>query len=174
MTEHANQYALACGHDFNTNRLKLGKTQRAILAHLATAPAGLGSRGYLYRGGPLTWHSEPYGIRVPDISTAVYSTQEPTTSQLRVVQRNVRRLEQLGLVDCWHACAGYVDRPYRCVNGEDYVMPQAVAALYVALRWKCGHLDERDRLDAEAAAATMARIDALKSADPNEVLRGLL
>lgn len=36
--EHNDQYVLECAHHANTNGLKLGKTQRAILDHLATGP----------------------------------------------------------------------------------------------------------------------------------------
>jgi hypothetical protein len=189
-TLNGEQYVLECNHHANTNGLKLGKTQRAILSHLATAPGGFSSytaRGEVYRTAghqyraarnycleaDLLWHGLPHGIRMPDIATAVYDTEEPTTSQIRVVQRNVRRLQELELVDCWHACAGYVDRPYRCINGEDYVMPQAVAALYAALRWDCEHFAEQDRLVVEWKADAEARIDEMLKS-PVAALRGLL
>jgi len=189
-TINGEQYVLECPHHANTNGLKLGKTQRAILAHLETAPGSFSdymNRGENYRQpghqyraaqgysleADLLWHGNPKGIRVPAIATAVYDSDDPTASQIRVVQRNVRRLQELGLVDCWHGCVGYVDRPYRCVNGEDYVMPQAVAALYVALRWECEHLAEQDRLVAEWEAAEKARLDAMFKA-PMEALQGLL
>lgn len=189
--DHNDQYVLECAHHPNTNGLKLGKTQRAILDHLATGPGGFTQysvRGDDYRqvgnqyreahnytpDADLLWHGLPKGIRVGSIASVAYSTQEPTASQIRVVQRNARRLEELGLVDCWHGCAGYVDRPYRCVNGEDYVMPQAVAALYVALRWDCEHLAEQDHLVAEWHAAMKARVDELFAQGPMTALRGLL
>lgn len=184
------QYVSECNHHANTNGLKLGKIQRAILDHLATAPGGFpydfGHRPEYDRAATayrqahnwaheadLLWHVQPYGIRVPAVATAVYGSDEPTASQIRIVQRNVRRLEELGLVDCWHGCAGYVDRPYRCINGEDYVMPQAVAALYAALRWDCEHFAEQDRLAAEWEAAEKARLDEMLK-DPMAALQGLL
>lgn len=187
---NGDQYVSECTHTPNTNGLRLGKTQRAILNHLATAPGGFpydfGHRPEYERAAEkyreasnwateadLLWHVQPRGIRVPAIATTVYDSEEPTASQIRVVQRNVRRLQELGLVDCWHACAGYVDRPYRCVNGEDYVMPQAVAALYVALRWECEHFAEQDRLAAEWEAAEKARLDEMFK-DPVAALSGLL
>lgn len=184
------QYVLECNHHPDTNGLKLGKTQRAILDHLATGPGGFADYmdrgeshrhvGHQYRAAhnyeaaaDLLWHGEPKGVRVPAIASAVYGSEDPTASQIRVVQRNVRRLEDVGLVDCWHACAGYVDRPYRCINGEDYVMPQAVAALYAALRWECEHLVAQDRLIAEWEAAQKARLDEMFK-DPMTALQGLL
>lgn len=189
-TINGRRYVLECVCNPNTNGLRLGKTQRAVLNHLATAPGGFpGHSGHRpeykraaakYREAhgwaleaDLLWHPQPYGIRIPAIAATVYAVEEPTASQIRVVQRNVRRLEELGLVDCWHACAGYVDRPYRCINGEDYVMPQAVAALYVALRWNCEHFAEQDRLAAEWEAAEKARLDEMFK-DPAAALQGLL
>lgn len=181
------EFVLECDHYTNTNGL--GATQRAIIDHLATAPAGFDGPGYPYGHqyhsvsihyreqhgwtpeADLLWHGDPYGIRVPAIATAVYATEQPTPSQIRIVQRAARRLQQLGLVDCWHGCAGYVDRPYRCVNGKDYVMPQAVAALFVALRWDCAHKTEQARLAEEYRQARDAHWNGV---DPVSALQGML
>jgi hypothetical protein len=177
-----------CAHHANTNGL--GKIQRAIMTYLGTAPGGFHqyngynqphcSVGTRYRAArdyhpsaELLWHGPPYGVRIPAIATAVYGTADPTAAQIRVVQRAVRRLEQLGLTTCWHACTGYVDRPYRCINGNDYVMPQAVSGLYVALPWKCEHIAAQEQLIAEAAAETQARVDAMFN-DPVAAVQGLL
>jgi hypothetical protein len=94
-------------------------------------------------------------------------------SQVRVVQRNVRRLEQLGLVNAYHACAGFVDRLYTQWNGQPGVMPQAVAALAVSFRWDCQHFAEQNKIasdftnDRAAALAKMLE-------DPVAAMQGLL
>ena len=115
----------------------------------------------------------PYGVTVPQIATAVYGAGEPTASQIRVVQRNVRRLKELDLVHCWHACVGYLDRAYTQWNGKPGVMPQAVAALAVVFKWDCQHFAEQDRLAAEWAAERSHRMAALL-ADPVRALQGLV
>lgn len=184
----AKPFVLECDHDANTNGL--GKIQRAIVDYLGTAPAGFDDTVHGYRGpyhgdarlaycqargwsseSQVLWHSGPLLVRVSAIAAAVYRADEPTPSQLRVVQRNVRRLEQLGLVVCRHGCAGYVDRSYTQWNGKPGVMPQAVAALFAAFRWNCQHFAEQDRLAPEWHAEYSRT---LATVNPIQALQGLM
>lgn len=175
----AQEYVLKCDSHPKTNGL--GKTQRAIIEYLATAPAGFKCRGcghpecahpqsyhdaanaYTYDGGQdeLLWHGPPHFVRLDCITRAVYATEQPTAAQTRIVQRNVRRLEQLGLAECKHGTARYIERPYTTWSGKPAVMDQAVHALFVALVWDCEHLREQDRLVAEWDAARERRVDEL-------------
>jgi hypothetical protein len=186
-TAVGHQFVLECEHNANTNGL--GKVQRAIVNYLGTAPADLSmaARSRLIgdtcnawlvaRGYPgdddvhALWHGQPYGVTVPKIAMAVYGTSEPTPSQIRVVQRNVRRLEQLDLVCCWQACLGFVARPYTQWNGKPSIMPQPVAALAVTFKWNCQHFAEQDRL---AAEWTAERVRQMGTVDPIRALQGLV
>jgi hypothetical protein len=188
-TAVGHEFVLECDHHANTNGL--GKVQRAIVDYLGTAPEGLdpGAKSELHRHARnawlkardypdddevhALWHGVPYGVTVPEIATAIYSTDEPSASQIRVVQRSARRLQQLGLVHCWQACVRYVDRSYTQWNGKPGVMPQAVAGLAVAFKWDCQHFAEQDRMAAEWDEAERARLAAL-FANPAEALRGLI
>jgi hypothetical protein len=183
------EYVLACDYTPKTNGL--GKTQRAIVAFLATCPAGFDNtvtnmtdteRQALHWHGrksdygddyELAWHGRPYGVKVPTIATAAYGSETPSPAQIRVVQRNVRRLQRLDLVDCWHGLAGFVDRPYVMGNKTDAVMPQAVSALWVALRWDCEHQVERARIVAEYVAEKALTASAIANLSTEEVMAAL-
>lgn len=116
----------------------LGRVQRDILDYLATAPAGFGGPLVRAANGDLTKHGPPYGVLIADIAESVYSGK-PTVPQTRAVQRAVRRLEQLGHVDCWHGWTGRLERRYTTALGFDGNVP--VSALYIAARWECEHLE---------------------------------
>lgn len=149
-------------HYSGTNTL--GVTQRRIIDFLATAPSGfcdikaMGfSRGR--RGDPNTiammqqWpktshaleHSAPAWTAVSEITTAVYSTDNPTAAQTRGVQRAVRRLETLGLVDCMMWCdmsEKAQGRSYTTRLG--FTAWQPTPALYARLTgWSCKHVKAR-------------------------------
>lgn len=177
VSTHGKQYVLEWCHRSKTNGL--GKIQRAILDYLATAPAGFGSIGRESKdSNRITWHGQPYGVRVPEITAAVYATEEPTASQIRVVQRNVRRLEQLDRVHCWHGTIRWSERRHTDYRGQETTGPRPVSGLYVALRWDCAHLDEQARLAAEEDARRTseyeARMEWFKNGDPVGALHDLL
>jgi hypothetical protein len=143
----------------------LGKVQRAVIEYLSTAPAGF---DYPWED-PSRWqfvqHGRPYGVPIVSICRAVYGDYltDPTPAQIRAVQRAVRRLEQLGHVDCWHGWHHDVERRYTNYHGDKCLTTRPVSALYAALRWDCEHLDrhhaeqkeredEKTRRDAEFKA----------------------
>jgi hypothetical protein len=131
-----NAYVIACESAPKTYRR--GLVQRAILRHLASAPAGFSGSHSWESDGTLVLHGPPYGITVRALAAAVYGVQEPELNSLRTVQRNVRRLEQLELVDCWHGEVRIRERAYVTTRGTPAPIP--VSGLYVALRWQCAHL----------------------------------
>ncbi|MGO9251639.1 MAG: hypothetical protein ACLP5J_09625 [Mycobacterium sp.] len=92
------------------------------------------------------------------------------------MQRAVRRLEQLGYVDCWHGWHRNVER--RCTNlhGEEFVTTRPVSALYVALRWDCEHLDRRRARQDERRrekARRDAELEALLAGNPIAALHSV-
>lgn len=106
-----------------------GRTQRAILAYLATAPAGFSGTRVWAADGTLTEHGPPYAVPVATVAREVYGTDSPTAAQTRTVQHAVRVLERRGLVWCRHGWRGVRE------DGKP------VSALYVALVWDCAHTD---------------------------------
>lgn len=158
-----------------TNTSGLGSVQRAVVDYLATGPGGFaGTVGWPWPGGCVE-HGEPLGVPVAAICRAAYGDYlaEPTAPQVRAVQRAVRRLEQLGQVDCWHDWQRMVERRYRDWNGTERVTIRPVSCLWVALRWDCEHLDrhrqsklDRQRERQERAAQREATFTAaLNSGD---------
>jgi len=157
----------------------LGRVQRDILTYLATAPGGfVGGISCNPETRKITGHDEPYGVTVDIIARKVYATDSPTAPQIRAIQRAVRRLEELGHVDCWHGCTR-IERRYTTALGFDGLVP--VSALFVAARWECVHLDERRREAEEYAERQRckdgehkARLDAMFAKDPVGTLASLL
>lgn len=128
------RYVLAAQCHARTYRL--GRVQRAVGSYLATAPAGFGSYWWT-SSGELGGHGAPVGVSIRQMVQHVYSTGSPTEPQIRAVQRAVRRLELLGLVDCWHAWTGRLEQRYTTARGFAGDIP--VSALFVAARWHCDH-----------------------------------
>ncbi len=161
-----------------TNISGLGSVQRAIVEYLATGPGGFyGQVGWPWPGGCDT-HGPPNGVPVTSICRSVYGDYlaDPTPAQIRAVQRAVRRLEQLGYVDCWHGWHRNVER--RCTNlhGEEFVTTRPVSELYVALRWDCEHLDRRRARQDERRrekARRDAELEALLAGNPIAALHSV-
>lgn len=155
------EFVLACDHTPKTNGL--GKVQRAIVDYLATAPNGFpdfyqnGSKHpvvdeYRYAAGyspesDLLWHCAPRGATVASITMNVYGTEALTASQTRVVQRNVRRLQELDLVWCRHGVVKVRRDAYTTALG--FKADQPVSGLIAGLHWRCEHVAEQERLIAE-------------------------
>lgn len=140
-TKQGHPYVLEC--DCYPKTYGLGKVQRRVVDYLATAPGRFAGMSWDPDTQRFTWHGRPNGVTVHQVAIAVYGTDEPTASQVRVIQRGVRRLESLGLVDCWHGWTGVMrEGAYVTSNGFSADMP--VSALFVALRWECEHMDGGD------------------------------
>lgn len=150
-------FVLDCCCQPKTNGLGLGRTQRAVLAYLATAPYGFGDPVFGHGPRDFSQHGVPLGTPVRAIARHVYSTDEPSAAQVRVVQRAVRRLEVLGLAWSYHAWSGR-SRPYTTRNG--WMAEQPVSQLYTALHWECRHLSARDRRSCRCRRCLGAEADA--------------
>ena len=149
---------------------RLGDVQRAILAYLATAPAGF--------GGTLVWapghaelreHGEPNGVTIERIATAVYRlTAPPSPSQIRSVQRTVARLAELGLVSRWQSWLRMRAR----TTSLGYVATMPEPGLFVAYaNWRCEHIERRDR---EWRQWQESREAALRKLDDVSAVRALI
>lgn len=173
------EYVLECDHASKTYS-GLGRVQRSILDYLATAPGGFKLAPLISDGNRLLDHGAPYGSTVAEIATAVYRS-EPTTTQIRVIQRNLRRLQTLEYIWCRHAAIDWSERHHTNWRAEDVVSPRPVSGLVAGLRWDCEHLraekqrqQEREaRQQAEGEAFT-ARMAALSGADAIAMLTGVI
>jgi hypothetical protein len=131
----ADPFVLECHCQPRTNNL--GLVQRGIVTALARSPRRFSGSVVHSQAGELLEHGPPAGVTVRALACEAYATTDPSAAQTRAVQRAVRRLASLGLVECWHAQAGTRERAYTTRLGHHADQP--VSALFVALVWRCEH-----------------------------------
>src|SRR5690606_3298391 len=119
-----------------------GRTRRAVVDFLATAPGGFGGPRVWAPDGTLLEHGPPLLVPVSDVARAVYEADTPTAGQRRTVQRAIADLRRLGIVVGAHGWHHTRQQAYMTRRG--FVADMPVSALYVALAWQCDHLGGGD------------------------------